>query len=377
VLCATVVAGCAPDRKQPELGVSITADTTRGIANTSVMLGGFTRSELRSLGSELRENDREGWQRAFRVSVAGDTAPIVGRYSVTDTSLQFQPAFPFDRERDYDVVIRPKQLATRRRDTQVEGRFRLPGRGLKPTTRVTRIYPTADTLPENQLRIYVEFSAPMSREGGLPYVHLLDADGNEVKAAFLPLDADFWNRERTRYTLFLDPGRVKRGILPNEQMGRALLRRKRYSIVVDSTWRDGDGQPLVASHVKRFRAGAADYQPISLAAWRIDAPRAGTRDPLIIRFNEALDRGLLGRALGVEHAEGSAVDGETLTAVDETEWRFVPAQPWLAGSGRIVVLDILEDLAGNRVNRAFEVDMFQRADTTAAPSRFTIPFRVR
>jgi hypothetical protein len=306
-----------------------------------------------------------------RVSVAGDTARIVGRYFTGSDGITFRPMFPFDSGREYVV-----RVATDGGASAVQ-HFRLPLTARRPSTRVTRVYPSADTLPENQLRIYIEFSAPMSRTGGLPYVHLLDADGNEVKGAFLPLDADFWDRERTRYTLFLDPGRVKRGILPNEQMGRALTRRNRYSIVVDSTWRDGDGQPLVASYAKRFRAGPADYTPIALAAWRVEAPAAGTRDPLTIRFGESLDRGLLARALGVERADGSPLEGNTLISVDETEWRFTPTQPWPAGEHRIVVLDILEDLAGNRVNRAFEVDLFQRADSTAAPSRLTIPLRVR
>ncbi len=31
---------------------------------------------------------------------------------------------------------------------------------------------------------------------------------------------DLWNEDRTRFTVLYDPGRVKRGILPNEEMGR-------------------------------------------------------------------------------------------------------------------------------------------------------------
>jgi hypothetical protein len=41
------------------------------------------------------------------------------------------------------------------------------------------------------------------------------------------------------------------------------------------------------------------------------------------------------------------------------------------------VLAILEDVAGNSISRPFEVDMFERTDTTAAPERHTIPFVVR
>ena len=56
-------------------------------------------------------------------------------------------------------------------------------------------------------------------KGGLDYVHLLDDKGKEVKDPFLPLDAEFWNDDRTRYTVFFDPGRQKRGIAPDRRHG--------------------------------------------------------------------------------------------------------------------------------------------------------------
>ena len=76
------------------------------------------------------------------------------------------------------------------------------------------VFPSASVVPENQLRMYIQFSAPMGRRGGLDHVKLLDETGDEVDDPFLPLDAEFWNADRTRYTLFFDPGRQKRGILP-------------------------------------------------------------------------------------------------------------------------------------------------------------------
>ena len=85
-----------------------------------------------------------------------------------------------------------------------------------------RSIPTADVVPENQLRLYIHFSAPMGLKGGLDYIHLLDDAGNEVKDPFLPLDTEFWNDDRTRYTVFFDPGRQKRGIAPIAEMGRSL-----------------------------------------------------------------------------------------------------------------------------------------------------------
>jgi hypothetical protein len=58
-------------------------------------------------------------------------------------------------------------------------------------------------------------------------------------------------------------------------------------------------------------------------------------------------------------------------------WHFTPDEPWRAGGYDVVVLSFLEDLAGNRVGRAFEVDMFNRIDKSPAPERYTVPFTIR
>ena len=61
----------------------------------------------------------------------------------------------------------------------------------------------------------------------------------------------------------------------------------------------------------------------------------------------------------------------------DREWRFTPSEPWVEGTHELVVLAILEDLAGNRVNRPFEVDRFERVDSTSAAERYSVPFAPR
>ena len=39
----------------------------------------------------------------------------------------------------------------------------------------------------------------------------------------------------------------------------------------------------------------------------------------------------------------------------ETRWTMTPNEPWRAGDYAVIALGILEDLAGNRIGRAFEV----------------------
>ena len=72
-------------------------------------------------------------------------------------------------------------------------------------------------LPENLLKFYVHFSAPMSRGNIYDYIRLLNADGKQVELPFLEIDEELWDDSLTRLTLFIDPGRIKRGVLPLEE----------------------------------------------------------------------------------------------------------------------------------------------------------------
>ena len=95
-------------------------------------------------------------------------------------------------------------------------------------------------------------------------------------------------------------------------------------------------------------------------------------------FPEPLDHGLLLRAIGVRR-DGRDVIGEMQVDAHETRWVMTPASPWTPGRYEVIALGILEDLAGNRIGRAFEVDEAHRpaseddAKVTAVP--FTLATR--
>ncbi len=328
------------------------------------------------------------WQALLRVSVktSGGTsferrpAAVAGTYSVANATLRFTPMFPFDDGRQYDVVLDPARLpagvdSAQWRRQLVSAVVGKPAVVRSPSTVVTHVYPSGDVVPANQLRMYLHFSAPMDWRSGYDHLALLDERGQEVVDAFLPLDADFWNDDRTRYTVFFDPGRVKRGILPNRQMGRALEAGKRYTLVVKRDWRDGHGLPLKDEFRHEFLASPAIERALTMAVWRVTPPRAGTRDPVAVTFPDPLDHGLLRRALGIAK-DGTALVGDVSIESDETRWLFTPRDAWVPGDYALVALTFLEDLAGNRIGRAFEVDNFERTDITAEPERRTLTFKV-
>ena len=144
---------------------------------------------------------------------------------------------------------------------------------------------------------------------------------------------------------------------------------------IDAGWLDAEGQPLVAPFRREFRVGPAQERPLDPADWRLEVPAAGTRDPLAVVFPAPLDYGLLQRALRVATAGGQPLAGEIRIEREETRWLFTPRTPWRPGEHQLVAAATLEDVAGNRIGRAFEVD------ESAGPSeqRATgarVPFRI-
>ena len=106
--------------------------------------------------------------------------------------------------------------------------------------------------------------------------------------------------------------------------------------------------------------------------WRVTPPRAGTSDPLVIYFPKPLDYALLQHEIEV-----TGVTGKVAVARDETEWRFTPDGPWKAGDYTIVIRTTLEDLAGNHINRAFDVDTFDPITRTVDTGTVTLDLRIR
>jgi hypothetical protein len=196
-----------------------------------------------------------------------------------------------------------------------------------------------------------------------------------VADPFLPLDAEFWNADRTRYTLFFDPGRQKRGILPNRQMGPSLIAGHSYTLVLDRQWIDGNGNPLRETFERTFRVGEPNLRPLDYRTWRVTAPAADTRNPLSVVFPEPLDHGLLMRAIGVRR-DGQPVTGEVRVEADERRWVLTPVAAWTPGRYELIALSILEDRAGNRIGRAFEVESFERVDEESGAEVTSIPFEL-
>lgn len=210
--------------------------------------------------------------------------PMAGTWKIAGGAIRFEPLFPFAQSVRYRAQFSPARLPGGAPDGRpVVSFFQLPTVA-GPATVVAQIYPSGDVLPENQLKFYLQFSAPMRGTGIYAHIKLRDASGREVDKPFLELDEELWDPAMTRLTLFIDPGRIKRGVKPHEDVGAVFEEGKSYTLSIDRAWRDAQGQPLRESFSKTYRIGGADRTPPDTARWTVLAPRAETREPLVVEL---------------------------------------------------------------------------------------------
>ena len=304
---------------------------------------------------------------------------MLGSYNLTNGLIRFRPRFPLERGVGYRAVFQPAHLPKGWETTNgpIVSRFHLPYAERKPTTFVSQIFPSSDVLPENLLKFYVHFSAPM--QGGQIYDHirLREESGKPMELPFLEIDEELWNPEMTRLTLFIDPGRIKRGVKPLEDIGPCLEAGKSYTLEIDASWLDHEGVPLRESFRKSFRAGTPDREPPSPANWKVSAPKAGTREELAVAFPEPMDEALARRVIRVANPAGKLVTGASALSDQERRWSFAPEESWKAGKHELIIQNTIEDLAGNNIGKVFEVDLFEGVQRRFTNTVVKLPFEVR
>lgn len=358
--------------------------TNREVADTAVEIWGLTSKQTRALkGVQWARAD---WQRLFAVyAEQGDVLvdaslpAILGSYSVNKDSLRFTPQFPLEPGISYRATFRPALLphSPTPSAAMVTSTFRPPRPATAPTTVVRQIFPTTNTLPENLLKFYVHFSAPMRRGHIYDFIHLRDASGKPVELPFLEIDEELWSPDMTRLTLIIDPGRIKRGVRPLEEIGPALEEGKQFTLAIARDWKDAAGNPLQRGFEKPFTVGPPDRIPPEPAAWKIHPPRRGTRESLVVNFPEPMEHALAERMLHVVSADGGAVPGSATLDQFECRWTFSPENPWQEPSPKLVIETTIEDLAGNNIGKPFEVDMVETAPRKLVRSTVDLRFSLR
>jgi hypothetical protein len=325
------------------------------------------------------------WAAILRVAVAGGTPaevaarpPVAGAYTADGTAIRFEPQFAFVPGVTYRATFDPAKLpGGDPKAKSVSADLVIPKPPPGPPTSITAVYPSGNRLPENALRFYVHFSGQMTRGDIYRHLRLVRDDGKEVPRPFLELDEELWSTDGLRVTILFHPGRVKRELVPREELGPILEAGHKYTLTISRDWKDAEGRPLTAEVRKTFSVSPPDEEPVSPEHWTLIPPRAGSDSPLILRLAKPLDHALLGSMVWVTDAAGKRVEGEVTVGGGERVVTFAPARPWRRGGYKLVVDRRLEDVCGNRVGEPFEVDATRSPDRKIDQTPFERPFAVR
>jgi hypothetical protein len=298
----------------------------------------------------------------FRVTVLEDSShesigipDVIGRYRIMEDEVEFIPYFPFEHGVKYHVSFDPRPLGSFVREERSYLNFAVPAEQQSyPPTRVNHVFPSSEVLPENLLRFYVCFSHSMQRGHVTKHVFLLDSAGCPVSDALYRAPLELWDRTMRRLTVLLDPGRLKRWVGPNVELGAPLKAGQDYSLEIGSGITDLFGRPLCEPFRKRFRVTEPVRNQVATEHWKLQPPETGSRRPLTLSFPEPLDWALLQRMITIESEDESTIDGAIVIDQCERRWNFTPELPWMPGKYRVRVNPDLEDVCGNNLAGAFE-----------------------
>lgn len=224
------------------------------------------------------------------------------------------------------------------------------------------VHPAGPAIPENLLRIELRFARPQRLPFDIHRVQLFDAAGARVQNAFLDLALP--SADARRITVLMHPGRVKTGVGPQLALGRALHAGSAVRLVVE----DPAGVPQAV--VKEWMVTAAAPAGPQPALWDVRAPRAHTRDALIVWLRTPISSSAEG-LIAVSDGAGRRVEGHAALREGDTAWHFTPQLPWRRGGHAVVAHPDLEDPAGNRACAAFEQ---HRASEIACDAGTAVPF---
>lgn len=278
-------------------------------------------------------------------SDTNELTPILGNYQRTEALLTFTPSFALLPGITYQAQNLVSNTHTNYSFEQAHA-----------TTPTLEVKPNSDNLPANHLKFYLFFSQPMQQDTPWEHCKLYDVTtGNFVGRPFR--HTDLWNPDGKRLTLWFHPGRQKTGVNLNVDLGAILEEGHEYELLISGLWQSLEGQPLGKDYRLPFTATKADHMQPDPSQWVLIAPESGTQQPLTIEFNERLDYAMLHNQPLTVTSGKTPIDCQIVPNTDSTKLELTPSDNWIPGTYSLNINPRLEDLAGNSIERPFEVDI--------------------
>ncbi|AXT20009.1 hypothetical protein D7030_02485 [Flavobacteriaceae bacterium AU392] len=270
--------------------------------------------------------------------------PVLGSYSANGNNYTFEPIIAFSSGKTYILIENDNQKSS----------FTINNNSNVIAPELVAIYPSTNTVPENLLKMYFQFSKPMQEvDSALDFIKITNNTTGEEVDVFLELTTELWNKEHTRLTLWLDPGRIKTDLIPNKEKGLPILKGNEYTLTIDSNWSDAEGNTLGKPYQKTFSVIERDAKKPRLEDWELLV----NLDVLTVHFNEPLDGVLASKSFQVKNINNEIVAGNFELINKEQTLKFQPEHPFALGEYTLIVESKLEDLAGNNMNHPFDNDL--------------------
>ncbi len=215
------------------------------------------------------------------------------------------------------------------------------------------VFPQERQVPANILRWHLIFSEPVAVDRWMDGVRLLDEEGREVEHAFLDLPEGLWSADGRILTILMHPGRIKSGV-GGEDDGTAIDVGRSYRLVIDLAAFDL-GEPRIGLlHTHDFVAIAPEGRQLMSDDIAIDNPSPASMTPAIIRSRRPLDLLSVAASAAMDPDNDAGVRFSVTEAVGDRMFLLTPDRPWPAGKVTFRLSSDLEDIAGQRINDAFE-----------------------
>lgn len=288
---------------------------------------------------------------------------ILGEYEKVDGRLRFTPLIPFQKGQKYLAFCSTNKL---------EFKVPLPEDYVNPS--VVKIYPSADTLPSNLLKFHLHFSRPMSRIG-YTNVELLDGNGKTIERAILKEIPELWNDDHVQLTIWIEPGRIKRGLGPNVELGPVLEENNSYSLFISGRFRDENGVELDQDYVKKFVAGEADREKLNVDEVVTKYHSEDKSNYLTVKFGEAVDFSSSIANLSIQGSSTQVIKGSWQLTNEDTEAIFTPESKLEKGHYEVLLNSVIEDLAGNNFVRNFDQEINEKLERDSK-KQFRVSFDI-
>ena len=300
---------------------------------------------------------------------AEDLPPVMGKWIFENNDVYFIPRFPFKPNKEYVVELNLEK--------KYVYRVLIPEINFRQPTYVEKIFPSTNIWPANQLKIYIHFSSPMGLGDIYEHIKLFDRKGNEVEKPFLEINPPLWDKTQQRLTLWFDPGRIKRHLSPNENLGPPLEENDQYTVFISKNAQDASGRQLLGNFEEFFYTGSNDRKKPDPAEWTFSFPIEKDKKEVVIKFPESMDRGMLESGIGIIDETGVLVNGKIEISDSEKNWIFYPEKKWQSGKYKIMISNKIEDLAGNNLKRLFDQNVEDKENKKKEIPDLEIPFSIK